>query len=180
MAHRFVRIWCWLRIPSGLGPSLREFSLFPLGFWCLGSSLGLVLPARGLGGLGGLPVGGGGGWGGVKTVDAKLCQVSYPPLVKLESFTLNNDQKVRQVVLMITLFTTHPLSMHVDGKVVLRNPGHVLPGPDVDLGHAIRRILVQDHCEGAGVHTAAHVLLVRSLKCNIPILNLLYLLSHTL
>ena len=65
--------------------------------------------------------------------------------------------------------------MHVDGKVVLGYPGHVLPGPDVDLGHAVRRVLVQDHCEGAGVHTAAHVLLVRSLKCNIPILNLLYL-----
>ena len=72
------------------------------------------------------------------------------------------------------------VDMQVCRQHHLRYPGHVLPGPDVDLGHAIRRILVQDHCEGAGVHTAAHVLLVRSLKCNIPILNLLYLLPRTL
>ena len=62
-----------------------------------------------------MPAGGRGGWGGVKTVDAKLCQVSYPPLVKLESFTLNSDHNNIQCVLMITLFTTHPLNMHVDG-----------------------------------------------------------------
>ena len=53
------------------------------------------MSARGWGWLGSLPAGGRGGWGGVKTVDAKLCEVSYPPLVKLESFTLTSNQKVR-------------------------------------------------------------------------------------
>ena len=70
--------------------------------------------------------------------------------------------------------------MQVCGQHHLDYPGHVLAGPDVDLGHPIRRILVQDHSQGACVHAAAHVLLVRSLKYNIPILNLLYLLSRTL
>ena len=65
---------------------------------------------------------------------------------------------------MITLFTTHPLGMHVDGKVVLRYPGHVLPGPDVDLGHAIRRVLVQDQAQLPRVPAPAHVLLVRTLE----------------
>ena len=43
-------------------------------------------------------------------------------------------------------------------------PGHVLAGPDVDLGHAVRRILVQDQGELPRVPAPAHVLLVRSLE----------------
>ena len=43
-------------------------------------------------------------------------------------------------------------------KVVLSNPGHVLPRPDVDLGDTVRRILVENDSEFPRVNTPAHVL----------------------
>ena len=53
--------------------------------------------------------------------------------------------------------------MHVGGKHLLRYPGHVLAGPDVDLGHLVRRVLVQHHGDVARVLAPPHVLLVRAL-----------------
>ena len=78
-----------------------------------------------------------------------------PPLVKLESFTLQS-QEVRQVM---TLTQSHLGHMHVCGQLVLSDPSHVLPRSDVNLRHPVRRILVEDDGEVACVHTPSHVLL---------------------
>ena len=123
--------WTWLRVSPGLGSPLRLLPLrllLPLGVWG-------PRPGR------------------VEAGDAELRQVSDPPLVELESLSLKLVPQSGE-----TSRTTNLGDVHVSWKVVLSNPGHVLPRPDVDLGDTVRRILVEDDGEVPRVDTPAHVL----------------------
>ena len=55
------------------------------------------------------------------------------------------------------------VNMEVCRQHHLCYPGHVLAGPDMDLGNTILRILIEHHSQVACVPTSPLVLLIRAL-----------------
>ena len=70
--------------------------------------------------------------------------------------------------------------MHMNWKIVLCNPSHVLPRSNMDFWNGIRGILIENNSQSTRILASTHVLFVWTLNKYIDILKGTKLFSWTL